>query len=851
VKRISAVLLSTLVVVAVLCSIAPSPVLAAAPVIDNVQPVGVTETGAVITWTTDINATGNVEYGTTSGSYPNSAPTPADASADSTLHAVVLSGLSAGTTYYYRVKSSNLVDPESVSAEYSFQTESFTISGIAVPVVGVTSATVTWNTSTLATSNVEYGTTAAYGSSAPVPADTTADAMAHVVALTGLSDGTTYHCRIRSEDGSGIEVESDDFTFTTLTDTSPPDISGVAPSGITIATSTTAMITWDTDEPASSQAEYGTTSTTHGSYDSTSYLIDAGLTSHAISLGGLSPDTTYYYRVISKDTYDNEAVSTEYSFTTATDTTQPVIKNVAASVLTTTTVAITWETDELATSNVEYGTTVGYGSTAPTPADTVADRKAHVVVLSGLSPGTPYHYRVKSQDVYGNEAVSIDDTFATTADTTAPVISGITETGVNADTATIQWNTDEFASTQVEYGTTAGYGSTTVLDATLVLEHTVSLDGLQSGTTYHYRVKSVDASGNIAISDDNSFTTLDVEPPGAPTNVAVTTPSNDNTPTFTWTAATDDASGVASYQARIDSASFADIGNVTTFTVTGANAVADGSHTFEVRAVDNAGNVGAAGSVNFNIDATPPTAPTNLTRTTPDRVNTPTFTWDDSTDAASGLERYQVSMDSGEFADIGAETTYTVANALADGSHTIQVRAKDRAGNVGDAASLDFSIDAIDATPPTTPTNITITTPEGKGRPTFTWEAATDAASGIAYYEVRIVRVDAEDGQDGLNNGTGILSGQFINIGNTTTYTVAEEDALDGGNYTFEVRAVDGAGNIGEAGTLEFDVAGPSSKIGMILGIVFGVLIAAALLVVYLMRVRGGAAKPSSRSRLR
>ena len=189
-----------------------------------------------------------------------------------------------------------------------------------------------------------------------------------------------------------------------------------------------------------------------------------------------------------------------------------------------------------------------------------------MVVLSGLSPGTTYHYRVKSQDVYGNEAVSIDDTFATTADTTAPVISGITETGVNADTATIQWNTDEFASTQVEYGTTPAYGSTTVLDATLVLEHAVSLDGLESGTTYHYRVKSVDASGNMAVSDDNSFTTLDVEPPGAPTNVAVTTPSNDNTPTFTWTAATDDASGVASYQARIDSASFADIGNVTTYT---------------------------------------------------------------------------------------------------------------------------------------------------------------------------------------------------------------------------------------------------------------------------------------------
>jgi hypothetical protein len=80
---------------------------------------------------------------------------------------------------------------------------------------------------------------------------------------------------------------------------------------------------------------------------------------------------------------------------------------------------VSWKTNGNANSTVEYGTTTHYGSLS---ADGVM-LKDHTISLSGLSPGTVYHYRVISGDLFSNRAVSADLTFITTAlpaPTTAP-----------------------------------------------------------------------------------------------------------------------------------------------------------------------------------------------------------------------------------------------------------------------------------------------------------------------------------------------------------------------------------------------------------------------------------------------
>lgn len=93
------------------------------------------------------------------------------------------------------------------------------------------------------------------------------------------------------------------------------------------------------------------------------------------------------------------------------------------------------------------------------------------------------------------------------ADTTTPIISGITASSITSTRATISWITNIAADSQVHYGPTATYGFITSV-GTFTTSHTVMLSGLQPETLYHYCVVSSDSSGNIAISSDLSFTTL-------------------------------------------------------------------------------------------------------------------------------------------------------------------------------------------------------------------------------------------------------------------------------------------------------------------------------------------------------
>ncbi|POZ49864.1 fibronectin type III domain-containing protein [Methylovulum psychrotolerans] len=96
-------------------------------------------------------------------------------------------------------------------------------------------------------------------------------------------------------------------------------------------------------------------------------------------------------------------------------------------------------------------------------------------------------------------------TQATTPDTTPPVLGNIAPNSVSTNQATLAWTTNEPADSQVEYGATTAYGQSSSLDSNLTLNHSVNITGLLANTTYHYRVKSHDASGNLAVSGDYTF----------------------------------------------------------------------------------------------------------------------------------------------------------------------------------------------------------------------------------------------------------------------------------------------------------------------------------------------------------
>jgi len=448
---------------------------ATAPVI-SAAASSVTPDAATVSWTTDENADSALSYGTVSGAYTSSTSTAALAMS----HSLNVSGLTASTTYYYVVTSADIFGNTATSSEQTFVTAPAL--DVIPPVISSvdatstdTTAVITWTTDEDASSAINFGTDPGYGSASSSAGFGTD----HSIALAGLNPSTAYHFQVISTDLAGNSATSSDMVFTTP---AAPDITAPVVTSISASTAyASATISWNTDEGSDSSVLLGTAS---GSYTiSTSSPVLTN--SHLIDLAGLSASTTYYYVVSSTDASGNTATSSEQTFATpiAPDTTAPAISLIASSTGETT-ATITWTTDEAASSTVEYGASDSYG----TASSSDSFGTSHSIILTGLSSGTVYHFRVSSSDTSGNLSTSSDSTFTTSAPAAPQVISSIA-TSTTATTATIAWMT--------------GGGTTGATSA----RHSIMLTGLSPSTAYQFNVVYDDQLGNAATSTDVTFTT--------------------------------------------------------------------------------------------------------------------------------------------------------------------------------------------------------------------------------------------------------------------------------------------------------------------------------------------------------
>lgn len=183
-------------------------------------------------------------------------------------------------------------------------------------------------------------------------------------------------------------------------------------------------------------------------------------------------------------------------------------------------VIITWETNSLSTSKVEFGVTQkDYVKVTDTTMT-----YSHLITLTGLLPATPYSYCVYSQDISNNIAESCGHSFTTLGevpqDVTPPEISNIQINQLNATWAKITWDTNEIATSIIEIGATSEYGTVVQNDTALSVNHAVYLLNLTETTKYHFKVRSTDGSGNNSVSSDMVLETTELpnlqEPPILP-----------------------------------------------------------------------------------------------------------------------------------------------------------------------------------------------------------------------------------------------------------------------------------------------------------------------------------------------
>ncbi|MEK6589289.1 MAG: carboxypeptidase regulatory-like domain-containing protein, partial [Nitrospinota bacterium] len=105
----------------------------------------------------------------------------------------------------------------------------------------------------------------------------------------------------------------------------------------------------------------------------------------------------------------------------------PIISNIAVSNITTNSATITWMTDQLSDSLIDYGTTTAYGSSV---ADSTLTTN-HSIMLANLTMGTTYHFRVTSKNSLNASSTSSDNTFTTYSPITITIISPLNGDTIN------------------------------------------------------------------------------------------------------------------------------------------------------------------------------------------------------------------------------------------------------------------------------------------------------------------------------------------------------------------------------------------------------------------------------------
>jgi peroxiredoxin/RNA polymerase subunit RPABC4/transcription elongation factor Spt4 len=190
----------------------------------------------------------------------------------------------------------------------------------------------------------------------------------------------------------------------------------------------------------------------------------------------------------------------------------PVITNIQFSDIGKTGATITWTTDKKSNSIVVFCLE---GGTLCENAKDDTLVTSHSIKLTGLAQGKAYHITVKSMvnDVDASLDAPYDLRLSDVRDTTPPKITGVKITNMvssaTGSSVTATWTTDEPATSQVSYGTSASYGTLQPQqsDTTMLKSHDVTLYGLSPQTTFHFKVTSRDADGNEASSPDATFVT--------------------------------------------------------------------------------------------------------------------------------------------------------------------------------------------------------------------------------------------------------------------------------------------------------------------------------------------------------
>jgi titin len=590
------------------------------------------------------------------------------------LAAKTITGLTPSATYRVRIRSLNL----GASSGWLTSGDLVAFNGIDAPgTVTPTQAQLTWTQSTAASAYLVYDSTS--GTPALIA---TVQAPVASTTVTSLSPATSYKFRVRLLTAGGqTDQNANDVDVTTAALGAP-----AAPSALIVTATTTSSIavSWtDNDASATSYDVQACTGSGCSTYATVSGSPLLSPTASSYSYTGLTNATTYRLRVRAENGAGPSAWLTSGDIATATILPPSNLVwtgDDAASV------SFSWTDNAVNPSSYEVQSCIGAGcsSFADVSGDPYGPAQASATD-SGRTAGTYYRYRVRALDPGGSSAWLTGGTFV--------AFGGISSiTGIFSNQVQLNWSGVGGASAYVIYDVSSG--TPTFLATTSAPATSFVVSGLTPSTTYKYRVRTMDGSGNLDMNThDVSVTTPAPAAPSAPTGLAVTGSSlssltvgwTNNDPSVTsYDVQLCSGSGCSSY-AAVSGSPFSGI--LTSYTASGLTP--QSTYRIQVRADNSAGSSAwlTSGDLTTPASASPPADPSNLVWTG-NTANTISVTW---TDNATNELAYEVqscaNAGCSSFAAVSGSpfpantTSYQLASLSAGSSYRLRVRATNSYGD--------------------------------------------------------------------------------------------------------------------------------------------------------------------------
>jgi hypothetical protein len=490
-------------------------------------PVITTNATSIASFSTTLNGSVNpngqstnvyFEYGPTA-SYGFTTPVRSQNGNISTSVSVNTSGLSAGTTYHFRIVASNGAGTH-YGADRNFTTLSATGPAVVTsnPTTLIATYSATLNGSLdphgLITSvYFEYGTTTDYGSTTPMRNQNGTTYRSISANISGLSANTFYHFRMVATNNAG-SIYSADQLFSTLVEAGDPIVTTNPASNVASFSATLSGSIDPHGWIARVYFEYGTT-IDYG--HSTAAHNQAGDTYRNITanIAGLSARTTYHFRMVASYGISDAVYGADKIFTTLSATGNPVVNSDPANLIASYSAALNGSVDPHGlTSSVyfQYGPTSDYGFTTSVHTQSGNTYRNISANIGGLNVSTTYHFRLVATNSAGT-TYGEDQTFTTLSATGPPVVVTHAEINVTTSSATLKGVIDPHgltASIYFEYGTTTSYGLTTPVQTkagNIFRDASGNINGLSAGTTYHFRIVATNTAGTT-YGGDRAFSTF-------------------------------------------------------------------------------------------------------------------------------------------------------------------------------------------------------------------------------------------------------------------------------------------------------------------------------------------------------